>query len=121
MGRMPGVWGKDCMEFWPERWLSEGGTKLRYEPSYKFISFNAGPRTCLGKEMAFVQMKIAAAAVLWNFAVELVPGHAVEPKLSIILHMKNGLAVTARRRDGRASRVTASSSRLNTSRPCKHC
>ncbi|XP_062216825.1 noroxomaritidine synthase-like [Phragmites australis] len=98
MGRMKSVWGKDCMEFRPERWITEEG-KLRYEPSYKFISFNAGPRTCLGKEMAFVQMKTAAAAVLWNFAVEVVPGHVVEPKLSIILHMKNGLAVRVRRRD----------------------
>ncbi|TVU12374.1 hypothetical protein EJB05_46015, partial [Eragrostis curvula] len=51
----------------------EDGKKLRYEPSYKFIAFNAGPRTCLGKELAFVQMKTAAAAVLWNFAVEVVP------------------------------------------------
>ncbi|XP_048532718.1 noroxomaritidine synthase 3-like [Triticum urartu] len=98
MARMEGVWGKDCMEFRPERWVTADG-KLRYEPSYKFISFNAGPRTCLGKEMAFVQMKTAAAAVLWNFAVEAVPGHVVEPKLSIILHMKNGLAVTVKRRD----------------------
>ncbi|KAL6659996.1 hypothetical protein ACP70R_002118 [Stipagrostis hirtigluma subsp. patula] len=98
MGRVESVWGKDCMEFMPERWVTEDG-KLRYEPSYKFIAFNAGPRTCLGKEMAFVQMKTVAAAVLWNFAVELVPGHAVEPKLSVILHMKNGLAVRVRRRD----------------------
>ncbi|VAI10669.1 unnamed protein product [Triticum turgidum subsp. durum] len=98
MARMEGVWGKDCMEFRPERWVTADG-KLRYEPSYKFISFNAGPRTCLGKEMAFVQMKTAAAAVLWNLAVETVPGHVVEPKLSIILHMKNGLAVTVKRRN----------------------
>ncbi|KAG2543619.1 noroxomaritidine synthase-like [Panicum virgatum] len=110
MGRMEGVWGKGCAEFRPERWLisdEAAGTKkkkLRYEPSYKFISFNAGPRTCLGKEMAFVQMKTAAAAVVWNFAVELVPGHAVEPKLSIILHMKNGLAVRVRRRDDGVAR-----------------
>jgi cytochrome P450 len=98
MGRMEGVWGKDCMEFRPERWLNDKGG-LRYEPSYKFISFNTGPRTCLGEDMAFVQMKTVAAAVLWNFAVEVVPGHVVEPKLSIILHMKNGLAVKVRRRD----------------------
>jgi cytochrome P450 len=106
MGRMEGVWGEDCAEFRPERWLvgDEAGTKLRYEPPYKFISFNAGPRTCLGKEMAFVQMKTAAAAVLWNFAVELVPGHVVEPKLSIILHMKNGLAVRVKRRDDDVAR-----------------
>ncbi|KAL6592393.1 hypothetical protein ACP70R_049446 [Stipagrostis hirtigluma subsp. patula] len=113
MGRMEGVWGEDCMEFRPERWVTEEG-KLRYEPSYKFVAFNAGPRTCLGKEMAFVQMKTAAAAVLWNFAVELVPGHVVEPKLSIILHMKNGLAVRVRRRDACQSQL------LNTSRAAAH-
>ncbi|KAI4969059.1 hypothetical protein ZWY2020_046389 [Hordeum vulgare] len=98
MGRMEGVWGKDCMEFRPERWITDDG-KLRYEPSYKFIAFNTGPRTCLGKEVAFTQMKAVAAAVLWNFVVEAVPGHVVEPKLSVILHMKNGLAVTVKRRN----------------------
>ncbi|KAF7005336.1 hypothetical protein CFC21_020461 [Triticum aestivum] len=97
MGRMEGVWGKDCMEFRPERWLTDDG-KLRHEPSYKFFAFNAGPRTCLGKDVAFTQMKAVAAAVLWNFAVEAVPGHVVEPKLSVMLHMKNGLAVTVKRR-----------------------
>ncbi|KAM3373568.1 hypothetical protein ACQJBY_020174 [Aegilops geniculata] len=97
MGRMEGVWGKDCMEFRPERWVTDDG-KLRHEPSYKFFAFNAGPRTCLGKDVAFTQMKAVAAAVLWNFAVEAVPGHVVEPKLSVMLHMKNGLAVTVKRR-----------------------
>jgi len=97
MGRMEGVWGNDCMEFRPERWVTEEG-KLRREPSYKFFSFNTGPRSCLGREMAFVQMKTVAAAVLWNFAVQVVPGHVVEPKLSPILHMRNGLLVWVHRR-----------------------
>lgn len=92
MGRMEGVWGKDCREFRPERWISERG-RLRHEPSYKFLSFNCGPRTCLGKEVAFTQMKTVAVAVLRRFDVEVVKGHVVEPKLSIILHMKNGLMV----------------------------
>ncbi|KAI4969000.1 hypothetical protein ZWY2020_046330 [Hordeum vulgare] len=98
MGRMEGVWGKDCMEFRPERWATDDG-KLRHQPPYKFIAFNAGPRTCLGKELAFTQMKTVAATVLWNFTLETVPGHTVEPKLSIVLHMKNGLAVTVKRRN----------------------
>ncbi|KAM3393586.1 hypothetical protein ACQJBY_014359 [Aegilops geniculata] len=98
MGRMDGVWAKDCMEFRPERWIGDDG-KLRYEPSYKFIAFNAGPRTCLGKEMAFTHMKVVVAAMLWNFTVEAVPGHVIEPKLSIILHMKKGFAVTMKRRN----------------------
>uniref|UniRef100_A0A0D9VPD3 Cytochrome P450 n=1 Tax=Leersia perrieri TaxID=77586 RepID=A0A0D9VPD3_9ORYZ len=98
MGRMKRVWGKDCREFRPERWITEDG-KLRYVPSNKFVAFNSGPRTCLGKEMALVQMKVTAAAMAWNFAVEVVPGHVVEPRLSVILHMKNGLLVRVKRRD----------------------
>ncbi|XP_020094498.1 alkane hydroxylase MAH1-like [Ananas comosus] len=97
MARREEVWGKDCMEFRPERWISEKG-KVRYEPSYKFLSFNSGPRTCLGKDMAFTQMKAVAAAVVYNFRVEAVEGFVAEPKLSIILHMKNGLMVRVRRR-----------------------
>ena len=92
MGRMEGVWGKDCLEFKPERWISERGT-LRHEPSYKFLSFNCGPRTCLGKDMAFAQMKTVATAMICNFNIELVEGHKVKPKQSIILHMKNGLMI----------------------------
>jgi cytochrome P450 len=97
MGRMEDVWGSDCQEFRPERWIAEDG-RVRYVPSYKFMSFNSGPRTCLGKDMAFVQLKAAAAAVVSNFDVEAVPGHVVEPKLSIILHMKNGFMATVKRR-----------------------
>ncbi|PIN16502.1 Cytochrome P450 CYP4/CYP19/CYP26 subfamily [Handroanthus impetiginosus] len=52
-GRMEGVWGKDCLEFRPERWILKG-VRVKYEPSVKFRVFNAGPRTCLGKEMAFI-------------------------------------------------------------------
>lgn len=97
MGRMKGVWGEDCMEFKPERWISEKG-KLKYEPSSKFLSFNAGPRTCLGKEVAFVQMKTVVAGILSRFHVDVVQGQVVEPKLSIILHTKNGLMVKIRER-----------------------
>ncbi|XP_044367105.1 noroxomaritidine synthase-like [Triticum aestivum] len=104
MGRMKRVWGADCREFRPERWISEDG-KLRYVPSNKFVAFNSGPRTCLGKEMVLVQMKVTVAAVAWNFAVEVVPGHVVEPKLSIILHMKNGLLVRVKRRSGNPAMI----------------
>ncbi|CAL9091122.1 unnamed protein product [Musa textilis] len=99
MGRMEGIWGKDCLEFRPERWISEKG-RVRHEPSYKFMSFNSGPRTCLGKEVAFTQMKAVVAAMVYNFQVQVLPGHVVEPKLSIILHLKNGLRVRIKRRAG---------------------
>ncbi|KAF3533570.1 hypothetical protein DY000_02042466 [Brassica cretica] len=44
MGRMRAIWGEDALEFKPERWVSETGG-LKHEPSYKFFSINAGPRT----------------------------------------------------------------------------
>nr|DAD40170.1 TPA_asm: hypothetical protein HUJ06_014493 [Nelumbo nucifera] len=97
MGRMEGLWGKDCLEFKPERWITERG-RIRHEPSYKFLAFNAGPRTCLGKEVAFTQMKVVAAAFIHNYHVEVIEGHPVSPNLSIILHMKHGLMVRVTKR-----------------------
>ncbi|KAI0492148.1 hypothetical protein KFK09_026414 [Dendrobium nobile] len=100
MGRIEKVWGKDCHEFKPERWISETGT-LRHQPSYKFVSFNSGPRTCLGKDMAFVQMKMVAAAVIARFRVEAaeVGWRVGVPKLSIILHMERGFMVRVKERE----------------------
>ncbi|KAK3419135.1 hypothetical protein EUGRSUZ_H04860 [Eucalyptus grandis] len=97
MGRMKSVWGEDCFEFRPERWISERGG-IRHEPSYKFLAFNAGPRTCLGKEVAFTQMKMIAAAMIYNYEVHLVESHPVRPSNSIILHIKHGLRVKFARR-----------------------
>ena len=57
MGRFEEIWGKDCLEFKLERWISERGG-IVHIPSYKFISYNVGPRTCLGKELSFIQIKM---------------------------------------------------------------
>ncbi|KAL6638730.1 hypothetical protein ACP70R_023589 [Stipagrostis hirtigluma subsp. patula] len=102
MGRMESVWGEDCREYRPERWLLEdadGGVRLRYVPSYKFLSFNTGPRSCLEKNIAVEQITSVAATVLWNFDVAVEEGHAVEPKLSAVLQMNNGLMATVKKRE----------------------
>ncbi|CAK9164230.1 unnamed protein product [Ilex paraguariensis] len=94
VGRMKTIWGEDCLEFKPERWLSTGGD--RFEPpkdGYKFVSFNGGPRTCLGKDLAYLQMKSVVSAVLLRYRLTLVPGHRVEQKMSLTLFMKHGLKV----------------------------
>ncbi|KAK1653171.1 hypothetical protein QYE76_070976 [Lolium multiflorum] len=109
MGRMERVWGEDCAEYRPERWVTEdGGTAaLRHVPAHRFMPFNAGPRSCLGKDVSVAQMKSVVAAVVWNFDLEVVPGHVVEPKLSVVLQMKNGLVVTAARRGSDVADETA--------------
>ncbi|XP_059666680.1 alkane hydroxylase MAH1-like [Cornus florida] len=97
MGRMETVWGKDCLEFKPERWISARGG-VKHEPSYKFATFNAGPRSCLGKEVTFIQMKIVASTIIHNYQIQVTEGHPVSPKNSVLLHMKHGLKVRITKR-----------------------
>ncbi|VVB05903.1 unnamed protein product [Arabis nemorensis] len=94
MGRMESIWGKDCDRFDPERWIDETSGGFRGENPYKFPVFHAGPRMCLGKEMAYIQMKSIVAAVLERFVVE-VPGKEERPEmlLSVTLRIKGGLFV----------------------------
>ncbi|KAL3572016.1 hypothetical protein D5086_025920 [Populus alba] len=106
-GRMKTTWGEDCLEFKPERWLSSDGKKFIMHDSYKFVAFNAGPRICLGKDLAYLQMKSVAAAVLLRHRLSVVQGHKVEQKMSLTLFMKHGLKVNVHKRDleGTAARI----------------
>ncbi|KAI3988849.1 hypothetical protein MKX01_016420 [Papaver californicum] len=94
VGRMETIWGEDCMKFKPERWLSNDGDRFEApKDGFKFVAFNVGPRTCLGKDLAYLQMKSVAAAILLRYRLSLVPCHRVEQKMSLTLFMKNGLRV----------------------------
>lgn len=96
MGRMESVWGKDCLEFKPERWIEENGV-WRSESPFRYPVFHAGPRMCLGKEMAYIQMKSIAASVLERFEIEAVDKDTCpEHLLSLTLRLKNGLPVRVR-------------------------
>lgn len=99
MGRMESVWGKECEEFNPERWLENG--VYRGESPFRYPVFHAGPRMCLGKEMAYIQMKSIAASVMEKFEIEAVDKDTCpEHVLSLTLRIKGGLAVRIRVRDG---------------------
>ncbi|KAK6153387.1 hypothetical protein DH2020_013026 [Rehmannia glutinosa] len=73
MGRVEKVWGKDWVEFRPTRWLEReaAAEKWRFvnRDVYTYPVFQAGPRICIGKEMAFLQMKRVVAGVLRRFRV----------------------------------------------------
>ena len=61
--------------FAPERWLPEA----KSEPDSPFYHdhrdasqpFSTGPRNCLGKSLAYNEMRVIIAKVLWNFDLEL--------------------------------------------------
>ncbi|XP_021764277.1 cytochrome P450 94A1-like [Chenopodium quinoa] len=86
MGRMEGIWGLDWSEYRPERWLEVedekmGAGKWKFVPRdpYSYPVFHAGPRVCLGKEMAFLQMKMVVAGILERFRVVPAVEERIEP------------------------------------------
>ncbi|GAB2275286.1 hypothetical protein Dimus_010046 [Dionaea muscipula] len=98
MGRMEAIWGEDCREYKPERWLRADGRFIS-ESAYKFPAFNGGPRLCLGKDFAYYQMKFVAATIIYRYRIKVVKDHPVTPKLALTMYMKYGLKVNLVRRD----------------------
>ncbi|XP_010271731.1 PREDICTED: cytochrome P450 94C1-like [Nelumbo nucifera] len=70
MGRMEELWGPDCLEFKPERWLKNG--IFSPENPFKYPVFQAGLRVCLGKEMSLVEIKSVVLAVVRSFEIQVV-------------------------------------------------
>uniref|UniRef100_A0A7C9E1Z0 Unspecific monooxygenase n=1 Tax=Opuntia streptacantha TaxID=393608 RepID=A0A7C9E1Z0_OPUST len=110
MGRMETIWGKDWFEFRPDRWFDQtgrddqpvqGGEKskrFKMRSPYEFPVFQAGPRVCLGKEMAFIQMKYVVASVISRFDFEPV---CSDPPVFVPLltaHMAGGFKVRVKER-----------------------
>ncbi|XP_062114606.1 cytochrome P450 CYP94D108-like [Humulus lupulus] len=97
MGRMESIWGENCLEFKPERWLVDG--VFRPENPYRYPVFHGGPRMCLGKEMAYIQMKSIAASVLEKFEVGVLDEDTCPENLHVVtLRMKGGLPVRVSKR-----------------------
>ncbi|GFY98853.1 cytochrome P450, family 94, subfamily B, polypeptide 3 [Actinidia rufa] len=77
MGRSEELWGPDWEEFRPQRWLKRNNEAAPEAGKWNFVAkdaytypvFQAGPRVCLGKEMAFLQMKRVVAGVFRRFRV----------------------------------------------------
>ncbi|KAH7519548.1 hypothetical protein FEM48_Zijuj08G0048700 [Ziziphus jujuba var. spinosa] len=94
MGRMSYIWGEDAEEFRPERWLNNG--IFQPESPFKFVAFHAGPRTCLGKDFAFRQMKIVSIALLHFFRFRLADEtRIVTYRTMFTLHIDEGLPLLA--------------------------
>lgn len=118
IGRNRDVWGPQAPEFLPERWFEgsaieiekgvlsnkthpEGHVwpKVRKESQFKFSSFNAGPRICLGQTFATLEALTVINMISSRFQFKLVPGQPKpEPVASLTLPMRNPLMVTVTRR-----------------------
>jgi cytochrome P450 len=58
--------------FWPERWASINPT------AFEYLVFSAGPRNCPGYLLGMAMVKVAVAAILRRYRIELTPAGRVD-------------------------------------------
>ncbi|CAG8971040.1 hypothetical protein HYALB_00005278, partial [Hymenoscyphus albidus] len=56
-------------EFHPERWLDDPRFKNDQKQAYQ--PFAVGPRNCIGMNLAYAELRLVIARVLWNFDLQL--------------------------------------------------
>ncbi|KAG1369663.1 cytochrome P450 94C1 [Cocos nucifera] len=97
MGRMENIWGPDCEEFKPERWLHDG--KFVPASPFKYPVFQGGIRVCLGKEMALMEMKAVIVSMVPRFDVRVLDeGRSLKFAPGLSASIDGGLPAQVRRR-----------------------
>lgn len=96
MGRSTKIWGPTAEEFQPERWLTGSSHKSAYEMPV----FHGGPRSCLGQNLAVLQLAYVVTELAQGFDFEKVRSGPTLQANSILLEMEGGLPsrVSARSR-----------------------
>jgi cytochrome P450 len=61
---------KDPQSYIPERWL-DNNPQFASDNREALQPFSIGPRNCIGKNLALVEMRLILARFLWNFDIEL--------------------------------------------------
>jgi len=68
--------------FLPERWLPEAAadpeSPFYHDQRRAFQPFSLGPRSCMGQHLAWAEMRLVLAKLLWRFDVRAGPGEALE-------------------------------------------
>ncbi|KAI9290574.1 cytochrome P450 [Neoconidiobolus thromboides FSU 785] len=76
----PNYW-KDPHVFNPGRWVDEYGS---FKPHRYFMPFSIGPRACLGRSLAWMELYLATASLVRNFSFKLKDESDVKSKLHVV-------------------------------------
>jgi steroid delta-isomerase-like uncharacterized protein len=83
--------------FAPERFLGDQNATQ----AYRYLPFGHGPRHCVGRSFALLEMPLVLATVYSQFALKSAAGYTPEPEALVTLRPRHGLpmTITARRED----------------------
>lgn len=90
----PLVWGKDADEFKPDRWDSLSSAAAN---PYAMTAFSGGPRVCVGRSFAYLEMKAVLVELLSKFVFEPVDYNPKYLNPALTLKSDGGLRVKVRR------------------------
>ncbi len=92
--RHPDFW-TDPERFDPDRFTPER-TAARHR--FAYFPFGAGPRVCIGKSLATLEMHLTLVTIAQTYRLRLIPDCPVQPALGATLHPRGGLWMTVHKR-----------------------
>ncbi|EHA18744.1 hypothetical protein ASPNIDRAFT_176389, partial [Aspergillus niger ATCC 1015] len=83
--------------FLPERWLPNSDSRYLTDNKNALQPFSYGPRACIGKNLAYAEMRTILSKILWHFDISLQPGSdSWDQSLSYIVWENQPLNVVLR-------------------------
>lgn len=78
--------------FDPSRFLEVDAASRR---PFTYLPFGSGPRQCIGRGFALLEMQLVLTTLLQRVDMRLVPGHPVEPQALVTLRPAHGMLMVA--------------------------
>ncbi|KAG0207109.1 hypothetical protein BGX28_001585 [Mortierella sp. GBA30] len=93
--RLPELWGEDALEFNPDRWGPERVSSIK---PFMFVPFHAGPRICLGQNLAYTTAQLTLTRILQSYEIQPSSGFQPEQFGDIVLFSRNGVEVRIKKK-----------------------
>jgi cytochrome P450 len=61
----------DPDEFHPERWMEESGSIFTSDVRNAVQAFSVGPQSCIGRPLAWAELRLILARLLWRFDLQM--------------------------------------------------